>query len=88
MKEIIQQEVVEKQIYLIRGHRVMLDVDLAKLYGVSTKVLVQAVKRNVQRFPNDFMLLLTRQDVMNLRSQFVTSSKYEATTMVSQIVIP
>jgi len=51
----------------------MLDSDLAKLYGVTTKVLVQSVKRNINRFPIDFMYQLTRQEVANLRSQFVTS---------------
>jgi phage regulator Rha-like protein len=65
---------IENKIYLIRGHKVMLDKDLAKLYEVPTKKLTQAVKRNIRRFPGDFMLLLTRQEVRNLRSQFVTSS--------------
>ena len=51
----------------------MLDSDLAKLYGVKTKVLIQAVKRNIIRFPGDFMYQLTKQEVANLRSQFVTS---------------
>lgn len=57
-------------IYLIRGERIMLDSDLAKLYGVETKVLNQAVKRNIQRFPGDFMFQLTKEEC--LRSQFVT----------------
>ena len=52
----------------------MLDQDLARLYGVPSKVLMQAVKRNAKRFPSDFMYSLTRQEVMNLRSQIVTSS--------------
>ena len=65
---------IEPFIYFIRGHRVMLDQDLAKMYGVPTKVLLQAVKRNQLRFPADFMYQLTRQEVINLRSQFVTSS--------------
>ena len=74
MKDMVPQEIIENKIYLIRGHKVMLDRDLARLYGVPTKVLNQAVKRNHKRFPNDFMLLLTLQEVRNLRSQFVTSS--------------
>ncbi len=61
-------------IYLVRGQRVMLSTDLARLYGVAPRVLVQAVKRNAGRFPLDFMFLLERQEVANLKSQFVTSS--------------
>jgi ORF6N domain-containing protein len=64
---------VERNILLIRGHRVMLDTDLAKLYGVSTKVLNQAVKRNTTRFPGDFIFQLTNEETITLRSQFVTS---------------
>lgn len=60
MKDIIPKEVIEQTILVIRGHKVMLDYDLARLYGVSTKVLNQAVKRNKHRFPSDFMLQLTR----------------------------
>jgi hypothetical protein len=63
-----------ERIRTVRGHKVMLDSDLAHLYGVSTKALVQAVKRNPARFPPDFMFSLTRQEVTDLRSQFVTSS--------------
>jgi hypothetical protein len=58
----------------VRGHRIMLDEDLAELYGISTKVLIQALKRNPARFPPDFMFSLTQQEAANLRSQFVTSS--------------
>lgn len=65
---------VSHSIHTLRGHKVLLDVDLAALYGVDTKVLVQAVKRNLVRFPNDFMFLLTRQELAILRSQIVTSS--------------
>jgi hypothetical protein len=68
------QEVIERRIFLVHGHKVMLDRDLAQLYGVPTKVLVQAVKRNRIRFPLDFMFQLTRQDLANLKSQIVTSS--------------
>ena len=65
---------IQKRIYEIRGERVMLDFDLAALYEVETKVLNQAVKRNIKRFPEDFMFRLTREEWNNLRSQFVTSS--------------
>jgi len=65
---------VEEKILLIRGQKVILDLDLAALYEVETKVLVQAVKRNLDRFPEDFMFRLTVQEFNNLRSQFVTSS--------------
>ena len=71
---IISMERIQKAIYLIRGQKVMLDRDLAALYGVPTKALKQTVKRNAGRFPGDFMLLLTGQEVAILRSQFVTSS--------------
>jgi ORF6N domain len=69
----ILSEHVEQNILLIRGHRVMLDTDLAKLYGVPTKVLNQAVKRNATRFPADFMFQLTSEETTTLRSQIVTS---------------
>ena len=65
---------IKSRIFTIRGVQVMLDRDLAELYGVSTKALNQAVKRNIRRFPDDFMLQLRKEDVENLRSQFVTSS--------------
>ena len=58
---------------MLRGHKVMLDADLAQLYGVPTKALLQAVRRNPARFPPDFMFSLTRQEVAVLRSQIVTS---------------
>lgn len=65
---------IEQSILLLRGHKVLLDSTLADLYGVQTKVLVQAVQRNRVRFPSDFMFHLTNQEVANLKSQFVTSS--------------
>jgi hypothetical protein len=74
MKELILQEVVERRILVIRGQKVMLDRDLAGLYGVPVKRLNEQVKRNLKRFPGDFMFLLTRQEVMNLKSQIATSS--------------
>ncbi|MFK3616713.1 ORF6N domain-containing protein [Coxiella burnetii] len=66
--------IIERQILLIRGEKVILDADLAKLYGVETKVLVQAVKRNKDRFPSDFMFQLSQVEFSDLRSQFVTST--------------
>lgn len=74
MNQITEQEVATK-IYFIRNQKIMLDSDLAKLYGVQTKVLNQAVKRNLHRFPKDFMFQLTEKEYLtNLKSQFVTSS--------------
>jgi hypothetical protein len=63
-----------RPILLVRGHKVMLDTDLATLYGVETRALVQAVKRNLRRFPEDFMFQLSPDEVANLRSQTVISS--------------
>lgn len=67
------QESIEKLIYLIRGERVMPDQDLATLYGVGTKALIQAVSRNKNRFPPDFMFQLSFQEFSALRSQIVTT---------------
>jgi hypothetical protein len=67
--------VVEHRIAMARGHKVMLDSDLAELYGVQTRVLVQAIKRNLNRFPADFMFQLSRQESAAMRSQFVIASK-------------
>jgi len=64
--------VIERRIYLIRGQKVMLDSDLAELYGVVTKALNQAVRRNLGRFPGDFMFQLTAEEADSLRSQIVT----------------
>lgn len=74
MRELIPVEMIERKIYLIRGQKVMLDRDLAELYGVETRVLNQAVRRNIDRFPDDFMFSLTRDEIMNL-SQIVISSR-------------
>lgn len=71
---IVPTERIEQCILSIRKQKVLLDADLAALYGVATKVLVQAVARNRDRFPSDFMFRLTRQEFNNLRSQIVTSS--------------
>lgn len=65
---------IEQAIMVLRGEKVMLDVDIALLYGVETRTLVQATKRNRERFPRDFMFQLTSEEVENLRSQFVISS--------------
>ena len=73
MKSIIPIEVIERQIFLIRGQRVMIDRDLAILYGAETRVLNQAVRRNISRFPDDFMFSLTREEIMRI-SQIVISS--------------
>jgi hypothetical protein len=70
---IILDEVIINKIYLIRGQKVMIDRELATLYGVETKVLKQAVKRNIERFPDDFMFEMTDEELKNWRSQFVTS---------------
>ena len=67
-------ERIEQAIILIRGQKVMLDRDLAELYGIETKVLKQAVRRNIKRFPGDFMFELTKEEFTILRSQIVTSS--------------
>jgi hypothetical protein len=67
-------ERIQNRILFLRGQKVMLDADLGELYGVKTKVLNQAVTRNKDRFPSDFVFRLTRQEVIDLRSQFVTSS--------------
>ncbi|MEW6096667.1 MAG: ORF6N domain-containing protein [bacterium] len=73
-KSLIPQEIIENKILLIRDQKVMLDRDLSKLYGVATKVLKQAVNRNIERFPEDFMFQLTKEEFENWRSQFVTSN--------------
>jgi hypothetical protein len=65
---------IESRIFLLRGHKAMLDADIAELYGVPTGVLVQAVTRNRERFPPDFLFQLTEQEFMNLKSQSVISS--------------
>lgn len=72
MKDLIPIERIENKIYLIRGQKVMLDFDLADLYQVKTKALNQAVRRNSERFPADFMFQLKKEEVDSLRSQFVT----------------
>jgi hypothetical protein len=70
----IEDELVMSKIFIIRNQKVMLDKDLAQLYGVETKQLKRQVKRNIERFPDDFMMELTEIEFENLRSQFGTSS--------------
>jgi len=73
MKALVPFEIIEKKILLIGGQKVMLDSDLAELYGVETKMLVRAVKRNSERFPYDFMVQLTQEEFSNLKCHFGTS---------------
>jgi hypothetical protein len=74
MNEIIPQDVIEQKIFLMRCQKVMLDRDLAVLYSVETKILNKAVRRNIERFPPDFMFQLTKEEFDNLKFQFGTSS--------------
>jgi hypothetical protein len=73
-KSVVPAARIEQAILMVRGEKVMLDQDLAELYGVETKVLVQAMKRNIDRFPEDFMFQLSTDEFSDLRSQIVTSS--------------
>ena len=73
-EQVATNEQIERSIHVIRGQRVMLDSDLAQLYGVTTKQLNQQVSRNKERFPDDFSYQLTLQEFRNLKSQIVTSS--------------
>ena len=70
----MELSIIQSKIYEVRGYKVMLDFDLAEIYEVLTKALNQSVKRNIDRFPPDFMFQLTNEEFNNLRSQFVTSS--------------
>ena len=74
MNDIISLKRVENRIIFVRGQKVMLSTDLAELYDVEPKVLVQSVKRNIERFPEDFMFQLSHEEFENLKSQIVTSS--------------
>jgi hypothetical protein len=71
---VVPTELIEKRIFLIRGQKVMLSIHLAGLYQVEPRVLVQALKRNINRFPDDFMFQLTNQELIDLKSQIVISS--------------
>jgi len=74
MTDLIPVENITSKIFMIRGFKVMLDRDLADLYGVNTKALKQAVKRNIDRFPSDFMFKLNKEEFTHWRSQIVTSN--------------
>jgi len=74
MAKIIPDEAIIRKIYLLRGHKVMLDFDIAALYEVETKRLNEQVKRNMERFPEDFVFRLTAKEWQNMRSQFATAS--------------
>lgn len=65
---------IENLIHVIRGQQVMIDSDLARLYGVETRRLNEQVKRNIERFPDDFMIQLTKDEIQNLMSQIATSN--------------
>lgn len=71
----MELSIIKEKIFTIRGYKVMLDFDLAELYGVETRVLKQAVRRNIDRFPDDFMFELTKEELENWRSQFVMSNE-------------
>ncbi|MBI4578869.1 MAG: ORF6N domain-containing protein [Planctomycetes bacterium] len=77
-RSIIPAERIDRSIVLIRGQKVMLDADLARLYGVETKALVRATKRNIDRFPSDFMFQLTTAEFTDLRSQIGTSKNLKS----------
>lgn len=74
-KIMLPNEIIENKIFFIRGQKVMIDRDLAELYGVETKYLKRQVKRNILRFPDDFMFQLTKKEFQKWRSQFVTSKE-------------
>ena len=69
-----QLQIIQNRIYEFRGQKVMLDCDLAEMYGVQTKVLNQAVKRNIERFPSDVMFQISSEETQDWRSQFATSN--------------
>ena len=83
-----QLQIIQNRIYEFRGQKVMLDCDLAEMYGVQTKVLNQAVKRNIERFPSDVMFQISSEETQDWRSQFVTSNaikmEYDLIRMYSQ----
>lgn len=77
-KNLIPVEIIENKIYIIRGHKVMLDSDLATLYDVETKRINEAVKRNIERFPEKFMFQLAEEEWDVLRSQFATTNSSQS----------
>ncbi len=86
-RSLIASERIEKKIYLLRGQKMMLSIDLAELYKVESRALIQAVKRNIDRFPQDFMFQLTWDEISLLKSQSVISNDSRETASRSQIVI-
>ena len=86
-KSLVPSEIIEKKIFLLRGQKVMLSIDLAQLYQVEPRALIQAVKRNLDRFPDDFMFQLTWEEVSLLKSQSVISNDLRAAASRSRIVI-
>lgn len=84
----MELSIIHERIHEIRGKKVILDKDLAELYGVETRILKQAVRRNIQRFPEDFMFEVTEKELSNLRSQFVISrwggSRYQPYAFTEQ----
>lgn len=74
LQALVAEQRILNRIYVVRGQKVMLDEDLAAMYGVETRRLNEQVKRNMKRFPHDFMFTLTRKEYENLKSQFATSS--------------
>ena len=86
-KSLVPSEIIEKKIFLLRGQKVMLSIDLAQLYQVEPRALIQAVKRNLDRFPDDFMFQLTWDEVSLLKSQSVISNDPRPTDSRSRIVI-
>ncbi|MDH5379438.1 MAG: ORF6N domain-containing protein [Cyclobacteriaceae bacterium] len=87
-KELLPDKLVMDKIYFIRNQKVMLDRDLAGLYGVETRVLNQAVKRNISRFPEDFMFQMTLGEQENWKSQIVTSNKEKMGMRKPPLVLP
>lgn len=77
---------IERRIFLVRGYKVMFDVDLARIYGVSTKRLNEQVRRNYGRFPSDFMFKLTMSEVLSMRSHFATASNQTSVQVVRAFV--
>ena len=75
MTAVVPTETIISKIVILRGEKVLLNRDLAELYGVKTKALKQAVRRNIRRFPDDFMFELTKEEFEDWRSQFVTSNR-------------
>ena len=87
IQELSNSDVIRSRIFTIRGVQVMLDRDLAELYGVATKVLNQAVKRNIERFPERYMFQLNKDDVANMRSQIVTGSRTEPSLRSQDVIL-